>query len=376
MKMPTGSLISYFSSLVKEHGGINLAQGIPGFNPPPELIQSLHDVADDSFHQYPPGIGNFALREQILRHYSAKASLTNDHLLILQGATEALSLIFFYVMRLHKSPFTTLSFTPPYESYQQLPLQFGYPFIEVDPTEQGRIPLDKVEAYIDNENVQLIFLASPGNPHGLVFPQNDVDDLVELCSRKKCFLVFDSVYRTLYFGQEPYVPLHKLNPYLFVVDGFSKWFSITGWRVGYLFHHESHTATLRSLHDYTGLCTNAVLQEALARFVATTDFGKLYSEKLRHDMHKNEQFAYDKLNDLGFFPRKADGGYFIWTQLPERFNDGFEFAYNLFEKSRVSIVPGIHFSPNAGKYVRFNIARPMHELSEGLDRLENFLREN
>jgi len=376
MKMPSGSLISYFSTLVKEHGGINLAQGIPGFNPPHELIQSLHEVANDNFHQYPPGIGNFTLREQILQHYSAKASLGNDNLLVLQGATEALSLLFLYVMRLSKGSFTTLSFTPPYESYRQLPLQFGQPFIEVDPTEQGCIPLDQVESYIDNENVQLIFLASPGNPHGLVFPQKDVDDLVELCARKKCFLVFDSVYRTLYFGQEPYVPLNKLNPYLFVVDGFSKWYSITGWRVGYLFHHESHTSALRSLHDYTGLCTNAVLQETLARFVAATDFGKLYSENLRHDMYKNYRFAFDKLTSLGFFPHKADGGYFIWTQLPERFNDGFEFAYTLFEKSKVSIVPGIHFSPNAGKFVRFNIARPMDELSKGLDHLENFLKEN
>ena len=376
MKMPQGSLISYFSTLVKEHGGINLAQGIPGFNPPQELIQALHSVADKPFHQYPPGIGNFSLRQQILQHYSGKAPVSNDQLLILQGATEALSLLFLYVLRIHKGTFTTLSFTPPYESYRQLPLQFGLPFIEVDPTDQGGIPLDKVETYIEKENVKLVFLASPGNPHGLVFPQNDVDALVELCSQKKCFLVFDSVYRSLYFGQEPYVPLHKLNPYLFVVDGFSKWFSITGWRIGFLFHHESHMAALRSLHDYTGLCTNAVLQEALACFVESSDFGKIYSENLRHDMHKNYQFAFDKLNAIGFSPCKADGGYFIWTQLPERFNDGFEFAYTLFEKSKVSIVPGIHFSTNAGKYVRFNIARPMQELSEGLDRLENFLKEN
>jgi len=372
--MPQGSLISYFSTLVKQHGGINLAQGIPGFNPPQELLEELKNVAFENIHQYPPGIGNFALTEQLVSFYSEQYPLKKENIIILQGATEALCLIFMYVMRNNKGPFTTLSFTPPYESYRQLPKQFGMPFIEVDPDQNGNLPLEKIAQHIEKDNVKLIYLASPGNPHGLVFSKGDVNAIAELCQQKKCYLVFDAVYRTLYYESKPYSPLSKLNPYLFVVDGFSKWFSITGWRVGFLMHDESHCAALRSLHDYTGLCTNSVLQEALARYISKHDFGKQYSEKLRNSLAENYRFASEKLNGMDFNCRKSDGGYFVWAELPPRFSNGFDFAVDFFEKQKVAIVPGIHFSEKANTIVRFNIARPLPELSSGMELLSVFLQ--
>lgn len=375
MEQPKGSLISYFSTLVKQHGGINLAQGIPGFNPPQELLDELKNISHENIHQYPPGIGNFALTEQLQKFYADQYPLKKENLIILQGATEALCLIFLYIMRQTGGKFTTLSFSPPYESYRQLPKQFGLPFIEVDPDENGKLPLYLIEEHIDKNNVKLIFLASPGNPHGLVFSKEDVDALAEICQQKKCWLVFDSVYRTLYYENKPYVPLSKLNPYLFVVDGFSKWYSITGWRVGFLMYDESHCTGLRSMHDYTGLCTNSVLQEALARYVAKNNFGKPYTENLRKSLAENYRFASDALSECGFKCAASDGGYFLWTKLPAEFSNGFEFAVKLFDKTKVAIVPGIHFSDNAVDIVRFNIARPLPELKEGLERLKNYLSE-
>ena len=374
MELPKGSLISYFSTLVKQHGGINLAQGIPGFNPPQELLDELKNISHENIHQYPPGIGNFALTEQLLTFYSDLYPLKKENILIVQGATEALCLIFLYVMRQTREPFTTLSFSPPYESYRQLPNQFGLPFIELFPDANGQLPLSEIEYNIDNKNVKLIFLASPGNPHGIMFSKENVDTLAVMCQQKKCFLVFDAVYRTLYYENKPYVPLSKLNSFLFVVDGFSKWFSITGWRVGFLMHDESHCTALRSMHDYTGLCANSVLQEALYQYVSKNNFGKQYSEKLRNSLTKNYEFAFEKLNALGFDCKKSDGGYFIWAQLPTQFSNGFEFAVKLFESQKVAIVPGIHFSEKAEKFVRFNIARPLPELTSGIDKLSVFLR--
>lgn len=375
MELPKGSLISYFSTLVKQHGGINLAQGIPGFNPPKELRDELKNISHENIHQYPPGIGNFALTEQLLYFYSNHYPLKKENMLILQGATEALFLIFLFVMRQTKKSFTTLSFSPPYESYRQLPKQFGMPFIEIDPDDNGNLPLEKIAQHIEKDNVKLIYLASPGNPHGQVFSKDNIDAVADLCQQKKCFLVFDAVYQTLFYGSKPYTPLAKLNPYLFVVDGFSKWFSITGWRVGFLMHDEAHCADLRSLHDYTGLCTNSVLQETLARYITKYDFGKLYSENLRKNLAENYRFASEKLIAMGFNCRKSDGGYFVWAELPPRFLNGFEFAVNLFEKQKVAIVPGIHFSENAENIVRFNIARPLPELASGMERLNEFLRQ-
>ena len=122
---PTGSYISYFSNMVKQRGGINLAQGIPGFEPPAELIKSLKDSADLKVHQYAPGMGNF----QLLQLIAAKNRVSVDNLLIVQGATEALSLIYTYINKKLSGDFAVLSFEPAYESYLQLPKIFGQEFI-------------------------------------------------------------------------------------------------------------------------------------------------------------------------------------------------------------------------------------------------------
>ena len=127
------------------------------------------------------------------------------------------------------------------------------------------------------------------------------------------------------------------------------------------------------MHDYTGLCTNSVLQEALYRYVSRNDFGKHYSENLRKSLAENYRVSSEKLNSMGFGCKKSDGGYFIWAELPEKYSNGFEFAVKLFENQKVAIVPGIHFSDKAEKIVRFNIARPLPELTAGLEKLSDFL---
>ncbi len=373
MKNIQGSLISYFSTLVKQNGGINLAQGIPGFAPPEELLDKLKNIAAENIHQYPPGIGNFKLRESLLKFYSSEKVLSSDNILIVQGATEALCLVFLFIMGNTGGNFATLSFTPPYESYRQLPKQFNLPFFEVEPTENGEIPISLVEEHINKNNVRLIFLASPGNPHGIIFSQENINELIDLCAQKKCYLVFDSVYSMLYYSNQPYVPLSRLNPYLFIVDSFSKWFSITGWRVGMLLHDETHCNAIRSMHDYTGLCTNSVLQEALLQYIENHDFGKDYSENLRQVLFENYLKASEKLNEAGFICKKSEGGYFIWVELPPKFSDGLDFALNLFESHKIATVPGIHFSDKAKNIIRINIARPINELTTGIDGIIDFI---
>jgi len=111
--------------MVKQHGGINLAQGIPGFDPPKELLNALKNSIDLKIHQYAPGMGNFNLLEQLAANYK----IETRNLLIVQGATEALSLVYTYINRKLNGDFSVLSFEPAYESYLQLPKIFGQDFI-------------------------------------------------------------------------------------------------------------------------------------------------------------------------------------------------------------------------------------------------------
>ncbi len=355
------------SNKVKTHGGINFAQGIPGFNPPEALLTHLKTIAHTEIHQYAPGIGDLKLRKLILEHYSEQ-QFKDEQLLILQGATEALSLVFQYLKNKIDEPFAAMAFDPVYESYRHLPRIMNVPFHAYSESEFDAAHLTQ---FIEQHNVRVMFVNSPGNPYGAVFAESQMNAMREICEEQNVYMIIDAVYRDLYYEKPPFYPINALSPKVFYINSFSKMLSITGWRIGYLFAHESHTNGLRDIHDYIGLCANSPLQRALANYLEQENYGHDYVQWLRDNL----KFAYTRmeqsLKKLEFTIPQSDGGYYVWAKLPHN-NDGFEFTMDLYDEAGVAVIPGIHFSGEGEKYIRLNIARPENELLEGIQKIEGF----
>lgn len=370
-KMPEGSLISFFSNKVKQYGGINLAQGIPGFEPPQELKKSLSKVAlSPNIHQYAPGIGNFHLIDKLCEHYQQHA-VKQENLLITQGATEAITLIYLYL----KQKFGTLNvlgFDPVYESYNNLPKYFNDHFIPHYLTNY-QIDFVQFEQAIKQHNIHLVFINTPGNPYGKIFSKNDIDTIIALSKKHHFYVIVDAVYRELYFNNPPYVPIDIHNSWLFYVNSFSKLFSITGWRVGYLICNAEHMKKLRSIHDYTGLCVSNPIQNALADFIISNGFVNEYVIELRKKLKKSFETLKLALTKLRFEIPPIDGGYFIWAKLPSPHKNGFKFAIDLYEQQKIAIIPGIHFSSKGTAYVRFNAAREIFEIEKAIIGIQRFV---
>jgi len=370
---PQGSYISYFSNLVKQNGGINLAQGIPGFQPPVELRKALEELVHSNTHQYAPGLGNFRLLGQIHSHYSKRFTVDIDNFLVVQGATEAISLIYTYLTKKLGGDFGVLSFDPAYESYSQLPTIFGQPFVSYPLNEEYSVNFDDLKKAISERNVKIVFLSSPGNPFGKTWSKHEVNQLVGMAEEMDFYLIFDAVYKDLYFDNEPYLPLEHNSPNVFYVNSFSKMLCITGWRIGYLYAHEQHRKAIRSIHDYIGLCAPSILQEALATYLEDNEFGEAFVENFRNNVQANFNYLAPLLAKLGFTIPPTNGGCFIWAKLPKGINDGFDFASELYSKAGVATIPGEHFSKNYASWLRINIARPAEEIEKAAGLVEEFL---
>lgn len=361
-----GSLISYFSNLIKKYGGINLAQGIPGFNPPDELISSLEKIIKNGNHQYAPGQGNLKLVSYLENLYSTNQN--NSKVLVTNGATEAISLIYNYLISIiPNSEFNVAAFSPAYESYIHLPKIFGHKFFTFLTDDDKYFDEEEFERFFVTNNIKLLFVASPGNPFGKVMPSNKLDFLIRLAEKQNAFIILDSVYNELYFGDiktNATIPvLNSKN--LFYVNSFSKKYSITGWRIGYLLMHESHFEKMCYTHDYIGLCAPAPLQEALSKFVGTYAAEK-YVLDIRKLISENYFYSVSILSENSFYCPVCDGGYFVWCRLPDRFNDSLRFGLDLYEKTKTAIIPGLHFGQEWKNYIRINVARPTEELKQGL----------
>lgn len=371
---PTGSYISFMSNKVKMYGGINLAQGIPGYNPPAELTKILSRIAETKIHQYAPGNGNNELLDLLLDKYQKEYEFSKDDFLITQGGTEALSLLYTYFNKILPKPFSALAFEPVYESYRYLPGVFNTGFVPFSFKDDFSVDFEKLERCCVENHVKVIFLGSPGNPYGKIWSKDEMDKLIDLTNHLNIYLILDAVYKELYFEEKPYIPLHRFNPNLFYTNSFSKLFSITGWRIGYLIAHQEHMQKIKSIHDYTGLCAPSLLQQAIVEYLKTNDFGNKYIAELRKRLKESYAHMADELVKLGFEIPETKGGYFVWSKLPRRFNDGFTFAIDLYEEQQVAVIPGEHFSDKATNYIRLNIAREKSEVEEGIRRIRSFFK--
>ncbi len=370
----TGSLISLMSNKVKTHGGINLAQGLPAFAPPRGLLRELQHILPKAVHQYPPSEGHPGLREY-LRHCYHKRKLTHQQFIITQGATEALSLCYNYLWSLTGGSLPTLAFDPAYESFIHLPRIFKQTVILHIPKSNGEPDFDILSQQIIENKIRLIFVASPGNPLGHTLRRDDWSRLFKLTAQHGVFLIADLVYDQLFFKQPQDIPFEEAHSGVFIVESFSKLYSITGWRIGALGLHEEHFQGIKNTHDYTGLCAPSLLQEALYRYIHQRgDAAKRYITRIRHQLSKNYQLASSLLQKANFTVMPAQGGYFLWAKLPPGIDDGLHFALELYDTSYVAVVPGIHFSQGAHNFVRINLARTHREISEGVMRMCQFIR--
>ena len=212
------SYISLMSNKVKMHGGINLAQGIPGFLPPEELLDILGWISSDNIHQYAPANGNIKLVGLLKEKYQP---FTEDNIMVVNGATEAVSLIFTYLNGILQKNKTALGFDPVYESYSRLPGIFGRKFVSFRLENDLSIDFEKLETVIADNKVGIMFVNSPGNPLGRVWTEKEFVKLKEISEKHKVFVIADCVYSEIYFNKKPFEPLFK-SEYFFFLFFFEK----------------------------------------------------------------------------------------------------------------------------------------------------------
>ena len=374
--IPSGSLIGHFSNKVKQFGGINFAQGLPGFNPPDELLEILCKIAAEPVHQYALGNGDLHLTNAIIQKYNSTyhTSFDTSNVLITNGATEAISLVFTYLWRTYGNSLNVLSMNPVYESYRNLPEIFHCKHTVFEYNDDNTVDFEKLEQKIKSESIKLIFIGTPGNPMGKIWCKQEIDLLLNLSRLLNFFVIIDAVYNELYFNTPTYLPLKDIGNNVFYINSFSKSLSITGWRIGYLICNDELMTKIRSIHDYTGLSSPHLLQRAIASFLIEHNYGSKYIAESRSRIRNSYTKMGEALINLGFEIPPIDGGYFIWTRLPKPFNNGFRFAVDLYEQKKVAVVPGIHFSEKAIDFIRINIARLDDEIDEGIEKLNNFFK--
>jgi len=357
-----------------KYGAINLAQGLPDFPAPEALKLAAQQAIALDHNQYADTWGLEPLRVAIAAKMQRDNKITVDpdtEITVCCGATEGLNIALMAIMNAGDR---CLIFEPFYENYiPNLATVGGIPefiMLEAPHWEITREMLDRAFA----KGLKAVILNSPANPTGKVWTLSELELLAEYCDRYDVYIITDEIYEyIIYTGAHiSMLSLAGMSDRTIVVNGFSKTFCITGWRLGYTVANPTLTAAMRRIHDFLTICAPAPLQYAA---LAALEFGREYYQNMSMDYQRKRDLLYSALKDMGLSPVLPHGAYYMWTDSSVLADNANDAALRLAKEAKVAAVPGNCFSnPTSDRIngLRFCFAKKDSTIAAAVKQMEKF----
>jgi aspartate/methionine/tyrosine aminotransferase len=376
----TESVIREMTRQAMLYGAVNLAQGFPDFAAPAEIKQAARVAIDGDVNQYAITWGAKNLRNAIARQMGVWQGIGVDpekEITVCCGSTEAMISTLLAVCNAGDE---VVIFEPFYENYGPDSVLSGARprFVKLHPpvSEAGEWTFDEKElrAAFD-KNTKAIILNTPNNPTGKVFTRAELELIRDLCVEFDVLAITDEIYEhILYDGTEhiSMASLEGMRERTVTINGMSKTYSVTGWRVGWAVGPEKLTNAIRKVHDFLTVGAPAPLQEA---GVAALSLPEEYYAKLAEGYRVRRDHLVRALEAAGFKCFRPRGAYYVMTDISAfGFDDDVEFTKYLVKDVGVAAVPGSSFYRDArdgARQVRFAFCKRLETLDAAAEKLGN-----
>ncbi len=351
---------------------IHLEVGEPDFPTPEEVLRAGADILRHGDIKYTPASGLPALREAVARFYFQHYRIKLDaaRIFITPGASGA----FLLALGASLNPGETILMADPcYPCNRNFIHLFGGVPKSIDVSAQTAYqltaPLIEQNWQADSKGV---LIASPSNPTGTVIRPDILQAAIQqTLSLGGCFYS-DEIYHGLVYGQKAASAL-QFSDEVFVINSFSKFFGMTGWRVGWLIVPDAFIDAVEKLAQNLFIATPT--QSQFAALASFSDANMAELERRRQAFEKRRDFLYQGLQKLGFvLAEKPQGAFYIYADCSRFTDDSFQFAKTLLEQEGVAVTPGKDFGKNqANRHIRFAYTVSIDKISAALIRLERFI---
>lgn len=377
----TESVIREMTRLAMLHGAVNLAQGFPDFPAPAEIKDAAQKAIAADINQYAITWGAKSLRDAIAEKFRRTQGVDTDpetEITVCCGSTEAMMSAMMAVINPGDE---VVVFEPFYENYGPDAILSGAMprFIKLRPptlsgAEGPDWTFDRAElAAAFGPHTKAIILNTPNNPTGKVFSRGELEFIRELCVRWNALAITDEIYEHILYDGSRHVSLASLpgmRDRTITINGMSKTYSVTGWRVGWAIAAPHITSAIRKVHDFLTVGAPAPLQEAGA---IALQLPATYYERLAASYLEKRDRMLAILEGAGFRCFKPAGAYYIMTDISAfGYADDVGFAMHLVKDVGVAVVPGSSFYNNArdgSRQVRFTFCKTEKTLQAASERL-------
>lgn len=369
----TESVIREMTRVALQYGAVNLAQGFPDFPCPPELKQAAYEAIEADINQYAITWGDRQFREALankVRWYLGLDINPETQITVTCGATEAMASVMLATI---DSGDEVIVFEPYYENYGPDAILAGATprYVTLHPPDWTFDETQLRQAF--NANTKAIIINTPHNPTGKVFTREELTLIAELCQKWDVLAFTDEIYEHILYDETQHIALATLpgmEERTVTINGLSKTYSVTGWRVGYILANPELTGAIRKVHDFLTVGAPAPLQRA--GVVAMQLPPSYYKElaKLYHQKRDSILQILDRVEIPYFIPK---GAYYVFADISKfGYKNDLEFTNHLIKDIGIAVVPGSGFfsQPEKGQsFIRFCFSKKPETLQAAADRL-------
>lgn len=374
-KMKPSGIRKFFDLVSEMPECISLGVGEPDFQTPWAIRAAAIDSLDMGKTKYTSNAGLKELREKITEVMNQRYGLNyaEDEVLVTVGGSEAIDL----AIRMLVAPGDEVIIPEPcYVSYDPITTLTGGKAISIKTTaETGfRVTAQQIKEKI-TERTKLLVLSYPNNPTGAILEHSDLVEIAEVLKDANVIVLSDEIYAELTYGakHESIASIEGMRERTIVVNGFSKTFSMTGWRLGFAMGPKKMIQMMTKIHQSCIMCAPTTSQNA-----AVTALESCWEnvDEMHEEYNRRREYCVRKLNEMGLYTFEPKGAFYVFPDIRSSGMDSDTFCNMLLKEQHVAIIPGTAFGESGEGFARISYAYSLKHLQEAMKRIRTFLDEH
>ena len=350
---------------------VHMEIGQPGAPAPRLVREAAQKALVDGRIGYTDALGIRSLRERIARHYAEHYGVTvsPEAVAVTTGSSAGFNLAF---LSLFEVGDRVILPSPGYPAYRNILFSLGLDVVEVETRAEDRWSLtaEDIRRVHAEKPVKGVLIASPANPSGTIMEAEALKAVIEVCDELGIWFISDEIYHSLEYGSKAETAL-RFSPNAVIINSFSKYYCMTGWRVGWMILPPLAQRSVECLSQSLYLCPPMLSQvAATAAFDAHEEL-----DLVKAGYGRNRSYLMQALPEIGlgdFMP--VDGAFYVYSNVSKLTNDSMDFAMRSLNEAGVAITPGADFDRERGhQYVRLSFAGTEEQMKEAIRRLGDWL---
>lgn len=356
---------------------ISLGVGEPDFDTPWNAREAAVKSIRKGYTQYTANSGLIELRNKIAEYQKVRCGLNydpKDEIFVTVGASEAIDLA---LRALVDDGDEVIVPDPSYVSYMPCVVMAGGVAVPVrcELKDKFTLTADNLRKAITPRSKVLI-LPYPNNPTGAIMTKEQLEDILPIIIENDLVVISDEIYSELTYGKEhvSIASLEGMQERTILINGFSKAFAMTGWRIGYVCAPKIFAKAMYKIHQYGIMCAPTASQYcALEALTSNLNDGFKDVVEMRNQYDMRRRYLVEELNDMGLETFEPQGAFYVFPRVSSLGMTGEEFASELIEKKRVAVVPGDAFGESGKDFVRISYAYSIESLKKAMTKIREFV---